>query len=309
MVLIDSFLYEYLKGNKKLIKYMNEGKLSRADFYPLAIAQLELLKQADPKNPTYVSCQAEFYHLDGHLRRAGELYRQVLEMEPLLDLKEKEKRLIQKFCPLLLTTSKECFPLRDVVAIHHPASPLIGYHLFWEDDYDFPDDYEPSDHEEIWIQYDPEREVVVKVMCWFHSRVIESDFAVKEAHNNRQRAIIRVEWGKHGSLLCGWENMHDPLTGISFPQWLRKNYERVKSGGRVPAHPLKRFWPVGFDGTFEEYTDFSVPVDPRKWLQEKPLMFKTQWVNAALFTQALHYNFHPKMEWPDRVHKALRGSK
>ncbi|SFF94654.1 hypothetical protein SAMN04488025_109111 [Planifilum fulgidum] len=306
--MIDSFLYEYLRGNKKLIRYMNEGKLSRSDFYPLAIAQLELLKQADPKNPSYVSCQAEFYHLDGHLRRAGELYRQVLEMEPPMELKEKEKRWIQKFCPLLLTTSKECFPLRDVVAIHHPTSPLIGYHLFWEDDYDFPDDCEPSDHEAIWIQYDPEREEVVKVMCWFHSRIIESEFAVKEAHNNRQRAIIRVEWGKHGSLLCGWESMRDPLTGIPLRKWLRKNYEQVKSGGRMPAHPLKKFWPAGFDGTFEEYTDFSVPVDPREWLREKPLMFKTQWANAALFTQALHYNFHPKMEWPNRAHRALRGS-
>jgi hypothetical protein len=303
--LIDTFLYEWKKRNGEITELIKEERISGADFYQLAISQLEFLTKADPNNVSYVSQLAEFLHLDGHVRKAGEQYRKVLEMDPLLPLTEMEERLIQKFCPILLINPKECFPLKDVVAVHHPAKPVIGYHLFWEDDYDFPDDYEPCDHEEVWIEYDPKTEVVTNVMCWFHSRVLKSEDAVKEAHNNQQRAIIRIEWGKHGSLLCGWENMKEPLTGVTLPDWLKETYEHVKKGGRVPSHPLKRFWPKGFEGTFEEYIDFSIKVDPLEWLNKKPLMYKTRWVNAVIFTQCLLYNFHPKMEWPDRFFQSL----
>jgi hypothetical protein len=303
--LIDTFLYEWKKRNGEITELVKGERISGTDFYQLAISQLEFLIKADPNNVSYVSQLAEFLHLDGHVRKAGEQYRKVLEMDPLLPLTEMEERLIQKFCPILLMNPKECFPLKDVVAVHHPTKPIIGYHLFWEDDYDFPDDYEPCDHEEIWIEYDPKTEVVTNVMCWFHSRVLKSEDAVKEAHSNQQRAIIRIEWGKHGSLLCGWESMKEPLTGVTLPHWLKETYEHVKNGGRVPSHPLKRFWPKGFEGTFEEYTNFSVEVDPLEWLNKKPLMYKTRWVNAVIFTECLLYNFHPKMEWPDRFFQSI----
>lgn len=59
----------------------------------------------------------------------------------------------------------------------------------------------------------------------------------------------------------------------------------------MPDHPLNKYWPKGFEGTFEDYTNFSVPVDPQHYLLRKPLMFKSQWVNAVLFTHGLLYNF------------------
>ncbi|XJZ26609.1 tetratricopeptide repeat protein [Bacillota bacterium Lsc_1132] len=303
--MIDTFLFEWEMRNRDIYQLMKEKRVTAIDFNQAAIAQLELLKKIDAQDVSYLSQQGELYHLDGYLRKAGELYRKVLEMDPLIPLTEKEERFIQKFCPILMVTPKEYFPLKDIVAVHHPSKPIIGYHLFWEDDYDFPDDYEPCDHEEVWIEYDPEAEVVNNVMCWFHARVLDSEHAVKEAHNNQQRAIIRIEWGKHGSLLCGWENMKEPLTSVSLSQWLKETYNQVKRGGRVPSHPLKKFWPTGFDGSFEEYTDFYVEVDPLDLLKKKPLMFKSEWVNAVIFTNALLYNFHPKMEWPDRFFRSL----
>jgi len=307
---LDTFGYEWETRNMEISKLIKDGEISGNHFYQLAITQLDLLKKAFPQEVKYISKQAEFYHLDGHLRKAGELYNKVFEMAPLSSLTKKEERLIQKLCPILMINPKECFPLKDIVAVHHPSKTLIGYHLFWEDDYDFPDDFEPCDHEEVWIEYNPETEVVTNVMCWFHSRVLDSQAAVKEAQENNQRAIIRIEWGKHGSLLCGWESMKEPLTGISIPDWLKETYDQVKIGGRVPMHPLKRFWPKGFEGDFEEYTNFSVKVDPIDLLKKKPFMFKTEWVNAIIFTHALLYNFHPKMEWPDRffLHSCDRNS-
>jgi hypothetical protein len=305
ITLIDTFLFEWNNRNKRIAELKREESLSNTDFYQMANVQLELLRKAEPANKSYVSQQAEFYHLDGYLRKAGELYQKVLEMDPLTPLTEKEQRLIRKFCPVLMVNKKECLPLKDIVVVHHPSKPVIGYHLFWEDDYDFPDDYEPCDHEEVWIEYDPDTEAVQNVMCWFHARVLESEAAAEEARNNNQRPIIRIEWGKHGSLLCGWENMNEPLTGVSIQQWLKDTYEHVKNGGRKPSHPLKRFWPKGFDGDFEEYLDFSVAVDPLDFLDKKPLMYKTKWVNAVIFTESLLYNFHPKMEWPERFYQSI----
>ncbi|UOF89599.1 hypothetical protein LSG31_17175 [Fodinisporobacter ferrooxydans] len=307
--MIDIYTFEYNNGANEFIKLVKDGKVSNSEYYQFAIAQLEFIKKASPNPIPYINQQAEYYHLDGNLRRAGEQYHEVLRRDPFVPLSEKETERIRKFCPILRVIPKECFPLKDFVAIHHPTEPLIGYHFFWEDDYDFPDDYEPCDHEEMWVKYDPETEIVTNVMSFFHSRVIESDAAVLEAGENHQRPVIRIEWGKHGSLLKGWEEMQEPLTGVPIMEWLKTTYEHVKAGGRVPKHPLKRFWPQGFEGTWEEYVDFSITVDPLKLLEKKPLMFKTRWVNAVMFTQCLLYNFHPKMEWPERFFDSIQDEK
>lgn len=298
--MIDTFLSEYKRDFEDLAAKVLSGGLSPHGFYQAAASQLEVLHRVSPENASYASRLAEFHHLDGNLRKAGEHYRQTLEIDLPRQATDDEIRRIRRYCPLLLTNPRECFPLKDIVAIHHPTEPLIGYHLFWEDDYDFPDDNEPCDHEEVWIRYDPAEETVTGVYCWFHSRVLESAAAAAEAQANGQRAVIRVEWGKHGSLLKGWEDMREPMTGMTITEWLRRTHAEVAAGGRLPDHPLKRFWPTGFEGSFEDYIDFSASVDPLHLLDRKPLMLKTQWVNAALFTQCMLYNFHPKMEWPDR---------
>ncbi|AJY74044.1 tetratricopeptide repeat protein [Paenibacillus beijingensis] len=301
------YRHEFSYAQKELIQFVSNGKISETDYFRIAIDQLELLKKADPDNLFYTAWQAEYLHLDGNLRRAAEQYRRVLDQDPLQPLTPDEERRIKKFCPELRVNPRECFPLKDVVAVHHPEQPLIGYHLFWEDDFDFPDDGEPCDHEEIWVEYDREEETVTRVMTFFHSRVIQSDAAVEEARNNQQRPIVRVEWGKHGSLLKGWESMTETLTNVTLLEWMKQTYEHVKSGGRVPEHPLKRFWPKGFEGTFDQYLEFPDVVDPLDWLEKKPLMFKTRWVNSVICTHGLLYNFHPKMEWPERYWNISRN--
>ncbi|TBL75339.1 hypothetical protein [Paenibacillus thalictri] len=298
--MINTFLKEYRQYNEALEHAMHDGRVTTAEYARLAAGLLELLAKAEPEHVLYKSRLGECHHLDGYLRKAGEAYSQVLEQDPPLPVTEDDIRLMKRFCPVLLTQADEPFPLKDIVAIHHPELPIIGYHLFWEDDYDFPDDHEPCDHEEVWISYDPASESVTGVLCWFHSRVLSSESGVEEANQNGGRAVIRIEWGKHGSLLHGWEHMRVPLTGQTILEWLGDTYEQVKNGGRKPEHPLKKLWPSGFAGSWEQYTDFSVCVDPVERLDRKPLFFKTRWANAVMFIQAIHYNFHPKMEWPAR---------
>ncbi|KRE34122.1 hypothetical protein [Paenibacillus sp. Soil724D2] len=302
--MIEIYAHEFKLASETLAAKMLSGEVKAGSAYYQAILPLlELLQQVCPEQSEYSAWRAEYFHLDGNLRRAGEQYKRTLELAPPEPLEEREIRFIRKFCPMLLTTPLECFPLKDVAAVHHPTLPLIGYHLFWEDDYDFPDDYEPCDHEEIWVEYDPHTEAVTNVLTFFHSSVIESQAAVQEAHENDGRPIVRIEWGKHGSLLKGWENLVIPMKEVTAMEWLQETFEQVKAGGRVPDHPLKRHWPKGFEGGFEDFTNFSVPVDPLQFLNQKPLLFKSLWVNAIIYTEGLLYNFHPKMEWPQRFQR------
>ncbi|MFC5648837.1 hypothetical protein ACFPYJ_06785 [Paenibacillus solisilvae] len=299
--MIEIYAHEFQRISETLISKIQSGDV-KADsgYYHAVIPVLELLQQVCPEQTEFTAWRAEYHHLDGNLRRAGEQFKLTLELAPAQPLEDHEIRLMRQFCPILLTTPLECFPLKDVAAVHHPTLPLIGYHLFWEDDYDFPDDYEPCDHEEIWVAYDPRTESITNVLTFFHSTVIESQAAVQEAQENGGRPLVRIEWGKHGSLLKGWEKLMIPLKEITGMEWMQETFELVKRGGRVPDHPLKRHWPKGFEGSFEDYTDFSVPVDPLTFFDQKPLFFKSLWVNAILFTEGLLYNFHPKMEWPER---------
>ena len=100
--------------------------------------------------------EAVAHHLESRLKDARQLYAQVLELDPPLRPTSGELELVKRYAPLLYTTPTEPLPLKDVVVIIHPDRPLIAYHLFWEDDIDFPDDSEPCDHEEVWVSYAPE---------------------------------------------------------------------------------------------------------------------------------------------------------
>ncbi|REE87508.1 hypothetical protein A8990_109154 [Paenibacillus taihuensis] len=307
--MIEIYAGEFRTVSEALSEKLLNGELAAdSSYFQAVLPILQLLGETCPERPEFSAWYAEFLHLDGNLRRAGEAYRRLLQAVPPEAPSDHEISLMRKFCPLLLTNPLEYFPLKDVAVVHHPVKPLIGYHLFWEDDYDFPDDYEPCDHEEIWVEYDPQTETVTRVLSFFHSRVIASEAAIAEAHENGGRPIIRVEWGKHGSLLKGWEEMCIPLTDQSIMEWMKTAYESMRAGGRLPGHPLKRHWPNRFDRNFEDYIDFSVPVDPLNFLHMKPLFFKSLCVNAVLYTEGLPYNFHPKMEWPERFGAAVRGS-
>lgn len=293
---------EFPELMSQLIPLEHVEEANDLDFCQLAISLYSLMGKSLPHDPHPVSRIAEAYHLRGELRTAGEYYKQVLQRNPPQTLTQKEEERVMKFAPVLYTHPDECFDLLDVAAIHHPEKSLICYHLFWEDDYDFPDDYEPCDHEQIWIAYDPLTEQVTRVSSFFHSRIISSEEAVEEANQSQGQAVFQIEWGKHGTLVKGWEKLFDPYTKISILDFLKINYELVAKGGRVPDHPLKQRWPEKFEGTFADYLDFSGQViDTREWLQKKKMMIKSNWSNAVLQQYFLRYNFHPKYDWPDSL--------
>lgn len=266
--------------------------------FEVAAALYRLLLKMEPNHPEHMSRLAIAHHLNGELRAAGHTYGEVLRLHPPQPPTASELASIMRYAPLLHINKQEYFPLLDVVAIHHPDQPMISYHLFWQDDYDFPDDYEPCDHEVVWVAYDVDRGTVRNVWSFFHSHVLTTEQAVVVANRNDGQTSVYVEWGKHGSLLDGWEAVQDEHGRYFARDVMHHDYAQVSRGGRVPTHPLKRWWPEKFVGEYADYLDFSEVLDLRQRIVEKPLVATTRYANAVLQQQFLRYNFHPKYDWP-----------
>ncbi|MFO1446962.1 MAG: hypothetical protein U1F61_02195 [Opitutaceae bacterium] len=240
------------------------------------------------------NAQGSAAHDRRSLDEASEHYRRVLDADRWRDPTPEERERVLALAPRLFLVAGEFFPLKDIVAVVHPDRPIIGYHLFWEDDLDFPADNEPADHEIVWIEYQPGTHTVTRVQTYLHGYVAEGPEAVADANRQGGRAWIGVEWGKHGSLPRG---AAEDAAGAR--RVLEHNWKALHTTGRrLPDHPLARGWPLKFEGDLAAYTAFSVAFDPRPLLEGRGLIRVSRWPNATLQQTCLRYNFAPKTEWP-----------
>ncbi len=237
----------------------------------------------------HLARRAVRFHEDRRLKEASADYARLLQLDPAGKPTADQRALVLEFAPWLLTHPDEPFELTEVVAIHHPSRPCIGYHLFWADDIDFPEDNDPTDHEVVWVTYQPATRKVVGVQTYFHGRIL--------AHSKGPPPplpVIAVEWGKHGSL------PHDPFRRFTEePASLRVHWQRLHTSGiRLPQHPLAARWPRKFAGDWDDYRRFEKQLSLRARLERRPLMWVSAWANAVLDQHALPYNFAAKVEWP-----------
>jgi len=239
--------------------------------------------------------QAVKLHRERRLKEASALYVQVLELDPPREPTEDEQTLALRYAPRLFVTSKEFFSLKDFAAILHPTEPLIAYHMFWEDDIDYPDDNDPCDHEVMWVRYDAASGQVTGVYAYFHGDILSSQGAVADANAHGGRPWIGVQWGKHGSLVVDWEKVRVRSIWLD----MKETYRRLHTKGhRQLEHPLAKGWPRTFEGSWDDFVDFSRPVEPREWLESKGMIMVSRWPNAVIDQHFLRYNFYPKQEWP-----------
>lgn len=254
-------------------------------------------------------------HLERRLDEASREYARALAIDPPRDLTPDEWALVRRFAPRVYTTSIEFFPLKDVAVILHPDQRLIAYHFFWEDDIDFPEDNDPCDHELMWVQYAADKKNVEKVWTYFHGRILSAgDAAFTDARRHAMRPRVNVQWGKHGSLPVGWEQMpivategdaekeHYPINRpITLAEYNRGTFQKLATTGRrLIDHPIARRlgWPERFSGTWEKFVDFSRPVDLVTLLNRTRMAKVSRWNSATINQHFLAYNFRPKTEWP-----------
>ncbi len=294
----------------------------------LAGSQISTQREAATRVPLAPACrcgtaeQAEWNdramadHERRRLDEASAGYARVLAASPPAEPTEAQWRRIRKFAPRLYTTASEPFPLKDFAAVMHPSLPWISYHLFWEDDIDFPDDNDPCDHELLWVRLDPAGERVVDYCTYFHSRVLRAPAAaVEEANRAGGRPRVLVQWGKHGSLPPGWEKLEIvadagdvereffPLERpIPLELYMRGTFRKLSETGRRAADsPLGAGWPRKFSGDWKAFVDFPRAVDPLPLLAGRRLARVSCWNNAVINRYFLRYNFRVKTEWPAAV--------
>jgi hypothetical protein len=267
-------------------------------------------------NPRQSEDNARTHHQAGvafHLRRclddASREYARTLASEPARELTGEEWALVKRFAPRLYVTPTEFFPLKDFAVILHPSNRLIAYHLFWEDDIDFPEDNDPCDHELIWVEYAEDRQTLKRLWTYFHGQILDGGReAVEEARQHAMRPRINVQWGKHGSMPVSWENLKvrrdanaEGAEPISLKLYNEETFGKLSSAGRrLPNHliAVRGKWPVKFTGDWSAFTNFSKLVEPLRLLEQRRMALVSSWNSAAINQHFLSYNFRPKTEWP-----------
>jgi len=294
----DVYLDLYRATGKKNFSYSNKAVVNYSE-------GLELARE----DVYYHNRLGYTSHLMRRLKEASKEYKKTLELDPSQSVTDEEFDLILKYAPRVYVTPKEPFVLKDIVVVIHADRRFIEYSLFWEDDIGFPDDNDACDHEKVWIEYDSESGKIIGVYTYFHRAILSTKATVEDAQRNHQRARINVQWGGHGSLPVGWENIPQEKISVKYAHIekpiqindMDSRYKDHKKGIRMSNHPLARGWPDKFEGSWEDFIDFSKYVDLARLIKEKRMVIKSRWPNAVISQCFLTYNFLPKQDWPMSV--------
>jgi hypothetical protein len=282
-------------------------------------AGLAVGAQSQARPPTGAAAEAHARGVEFHnarrLDEASREYAHALSLDPPRPPAAGELAIIKRFAPRLYTTAAEFFPLRDFAAVLHPSERLIAYHLFWEDDIDFPEDNDPCDHELVWVQFSRDGLTLERFWTYFHGRILDGgEPALRDARDHAMRPRVNVQWGKHGSLPHGWESL--PIVAdegdierkylsrgspIALLDYNRATWQKLQTEGRrLKDHPLsgRLGWPDRFEGDWNQFVAFSRLVDPLPWLDRHRMISVSRWNSAVIDQQFLAYNFRAKTEWP-----------
>jgi hypothetical protein len=178
-----------------------------------------------------------------------------------------------------------------IIPVFHPTRPLIAYHIFFEEDALLAGRGKASDHEIVWVAYDPVALQVTDVRTLWHRAVLRTDACVAEARASGQRPRLLVQWGQHGILPRGWETSPSLRTRIL----LRLHYLYGKHLAGLPGVQWKGYH-VAFPGDYADYLHFTEVVDTAKYLDGQGCVVAEHC--ASDLAARFHRTFKVKKEWP-----------
>lgn len=312
------------------VDYINTDHIAKLAAALNKISSHSTIKNVGQRSSLYSDCAcnesaqdanyaAIEFHKERSLTAASREYDHALHFAPPQEISAAEKKMILAFAPHILTVPNEPFGLKDAVAIMHPSAPWIAYHLFWEDDIDFPDDNDPCDHEIIWVRLNQARTIVRDYFVYFHGRILQApQQAVTYANQHQHRVTGMVQWGKHGSMPLFWKELSiladtkdieypflhqiNASDTLSLYQYNEAIYKKLSTIGRQSIQsPLGKHWPKKFTGGFQDFINFTIPVNLRGELERRGNMIKSCLNNAVINRYFLRYNFAVKTEWPEKI--------
>jgi hypothetical protein len=198
-------------------------------------------------------------------------------------------RLAVRFAPRLYFQEQEPFEIKTLISVFHPSQPVIAYHIFFEDDAVYSSRGKSMDHELVWIQYDPVTLKVMDVFTFWHRTVLRTDDCVMEAKRNGQRPRIDVQWGQHGMLPGGWNNLQTVRPRLE----LVLHYSLVAAMKYVSA---KESGDILFGGSYEAYVSFTKYVDTTPYISEDNIIVMEH--PADEIGLRIEGSYAEKKEWP-----------
>ena len=200
--------------------------------------------------------------------------------------------LARRFAPVLVLHPSEPYRLVAVIAVMHPAKPMVAYHVFFEDDVFLAGRGKSLDHEIAWVAYDPVTLKATGVFTLWHRTVLETESCLMDAKASGQRPRIDVQWGQHGLLPYGWEGLVTARPRLE----LAMHYELARHVNRIPKASARDAG-VTFGGSYDEYVTFTERIDTADFIGEGGVVRAER--SGKFLESLLGETFLHKKEWPD----------
>jgi hypothetical protein len=201
------------------------------------------------------------------------------------------RALAVRFAPRLYLHEDEPYRLEAVVPVLHPSRPIIAYHIFFEFEVLFVRG-EKTDHEIVWVAFDPVTLKVRDVFTYWHRTVLRTDECVHDARSAGQRPRVDVQWGQHGMLPFGWSRLNTirPRAELVMYYGLVRYMRR---SGRDEGERRVR----SFSGSYDDYVRFDTYIDTVRYLEGERMIVAEN--PSETLRSRIPGEFAEKKEWPD----------
>jgi hypothetical protein len=227
--------------------------------------------------------------------KGAEINRPAIEHHRDGDIDLYRRALALRFAPRLYMHAEDPTEISEIIPVFHPERPVIAYHIFLGDDALFAGWGMDIDHEIVWVEYDPVTLKVSDVATYWHRAVLRTDDCVLDAKASGQRPTVFIQWGQHGLLPLGW----DDLATVRPRLELLAHYALASTIPSVPGVQKNVDAPIRFRGSWEDYIRFTKEVDVEYYLRNSGILV-SEYPDDQLRSriQPVYGKFGRKKEWP-----------
>ena len=196
-----------------------------------------------------------------------------------------------RFAPRLYLQQDEPYDIMAIIPVHHPARPVIAYHIFFEEEVINAGRGKDLDPEIMWVEYDPVTLKVADVATLWHRTVLRRSTCTVNAKASQQRPSVYVQWGQHGIMPLGWETPKSARPYGELLFW----YNWIRTGNRIPG-VQKGEVKETFSGEWKDYITFAKEVDAVFFVQRQEIIEDERPYKEL--ESRINRSFDRKKEWP-----------